>query len=364
MFAPTRAALAATLVALFALSAPAHAAESDSQPSVATLRAQADAMASRYFDALSRYQSLGLDIATNRAQTGALEARARKARHDARDRAVMIYRTSPSRVASIVGSADALSAARRVRFIDRLNARDQAVFARLRVATHDLKNHRRELQRDRRQQEQALGDLRDQSAAIDAKLALAQQQEQAATVAATAAAAASAAAAGTDAARPTDTPPTNAAQLAALPTFPAAPSTSGAPMTAAAPAPAPETLPSTTSAPVTETAAPAPPPPPPAEPSAPPYQATPGVHPHHDDPFLSCVRQRESGGNYAIVSSDGLYYGAYQFLQTSWNSTANHAGRSELVGVPPNQASVYDQDDMAWDLYQWQGMGPWGGHCP
>jgi hypothetical protein len=88
------------------------------------------------------------------------------------------------------------------------------------------------------------------------------------------------------------------------------------------------------------------------------------VHPHHDDPFLSCVRQRESGGNYAIVSSDGLYYGAYQFLQTSWNATANHAGRPELVGVPPNQASVYDQDDMAWDLYQWQGTGPWGGHCP
>ena len=318
-------------------------------------------MATRYFDALTRYQSLGLEIAANREQTGAFVARARQARHDARERAVMIYRTSPSRVASIVGSADALSAARRVRFIDRLNARDQAIFARLRAATQDLKNHRRELQRDRRQQEQALGDLREQSAAIDAKLALAQQQEQAAAAAAVAA---SVAAAATDAARQTGAAPTDATQLAAASTFPAAPATSAAPMTAAAAAPAPETVPSTTSAPVTETAPPAPPPPPPAQPSAPAYQATPGVHPHHDDPFLSCVRQRESGGNYAIVSSDGLYYGAYQFLQTSWNSTANHAGRPELVGVPPNQASVYDQDDMAWDLYQWQGMGPWGGHCP
>jgi len=362
LFAPTRAALAATLVALFALGAPApaHAADSDAQPSIATLRAQADAMAARYFDALTRYQSLGLEIAANREQTGAFVARARQARHDARDRAVMIYRTSPSRVASIVGSADALSAARRVRFIDRLNARDQAIFARLRAATQDLKNHRRELQHDRRQQEQALGDLREQSAAIDAKLALAQQQEQAAAAAAVAASAAAAA----NAARQAAASPTDATELAAASTSLAAPPTSAAPMTAAAALPAPETVPSTTSAPVTETAAPAPPPPPPAQPSAPPYQATPGVHPHHDDPFLSCVRQRESGGNYGIVSSDGLYYGAYQFLQTSWNSTANHAGRSELVGVPPNQASVYDQDDMAWDLYQWQGTGPWGGHCP
>jgi peptidoglycan endopeptidase LytE len=78
---------------------------------------------------------------------------------------------------------------------------------------------------------------------------------------------------------------------------------------------------------------------------------------------LACTRQIESGGNYSIVSSDGLYYGAYQFLKTTWNSTANHAGRPELVGVPPNQASVYDQDDMAWVLYQWQGSAPWGGRC-
>jgi peptidoglycan hydrolase CwlO-like protein len=364
LFAPTRAALAATLVALFALGAyaPAHAAQSDAQPSVATLRAQADAMASRYFDALSRYQSLGLEIEANREQTGALVARAKQARRDARERAVMVYRTSPSRVASIVASADALSAARRVRFIDRLNARDQAIFTRLRTATQDLKNHRRELKRDQRQQAQALGDLRDQSAAIDAKLASAQQQEQAE---AAAAAAATAAAAMADAARQTDAASTDATQLAAASVGTAAPSTStsAAPPTAAA-APVPETVTSTTSAPVAQTAAPAPPPPPPAEPASPPYQATPGVHPHHDDPFLSCVRQRESGGNYQIVSSDGLYYGAYQFLQTSWNSTANHAGRPELIGVPPNQASVYDQDDMAWDLYQWQGMGPWGGHCP
>jgi hypothetical protein len=55
--------------------------------------------------------------------------------------------------------------------------------------------------------------------------------------------------------------------------------------------------------------------------------------------------------------------GAYQFLQYTWNSTANGAGRPELIGVPPHTASEYDQDDMAWALYQRAGNGPWGGRC-
>ena len=78
---------------------------------------------------------------------------------------------------------------------------------------------------------------------------------------------------------------------------------------------------------------------------------------------MVCTRARESGGNYGVVSSSGLYYGAYQFMTTTWNATASRAGRPELIGVRPNQASAYDQDDMAWTLYQWQGKGPWGGRC-
>jgi hypothetical protein len=93
------------------------------------------------------------------------------------------------------------------------------------------------------------------------------------------------------------------------------------------------------------------------------YTATGGTHPHHDDPFLTCVRARESSGNYGAVNRAGPYLGAYQFLQSTWNAAANHARRPELVGVPPNTASAYDQDDMAWTLYQWQGAGPWGGAC-
>ena len=100
----------------------------------------------------------------------------------------------------------------------------------------------------------------------------------------------------------------------------------------------------------------------PTTPSPPPnYTPTPGTHPHHDDPFLTCVRARESGGNYGAVNPAGPYLGAYQFYPSTWNAAANHAGRSELVGVPANLASAYDQDDVAWALYQWQGKGPWGG---
>jgi len=86
------------------------------------------------------------------------------------------------------------------------------------------------------------------------------------------------------------------------------------------------------------------------------------VHPRHDEPFLACTRARESGGNYAAVNAAG-YYGAYQFAPLTWNTTASHAGRLDLVGVLPSNASAYDQDDLAWVLYQWQGSAPWGSRC-
>ena len=88
-----------------------------------------------------------------------------------------------------------------------------------------------------------------------------------------------------------------------------------------------------------------------------------GEHPQHNDPWMVCTRGIESGGNYRAYNASGPYYGAYQFTQSTWNSTANHAGRGELVGMDPRDASEYDQDDMAWTLYQWKGKGPWGGRC-
>ena len=65
--------------------------------------------------------------------------------------------------------------------------------------------------------------------------------------------------------------------------------------------------------------------------------ATGGTHPRHDEPFLVCTRARESSGQYGAVNRAG-YYGAYQFSPTTWNTTASHAGRLDLVGVLPSQA--------------------------
>ena len=92
------------------------------------------------------------------------------------------------------------------------------------------------------------------------------------------------------------------------------------------------------------------------------FPPTPGsLSGHHNDPFLTCVRQHESGGNYQAVSPGGQYRGAYQFLQSTWDATANHIGAGNLVGLDPSEASATVQDDMAWALYQWQGPGPWAG---
>ncbi len=54
--------------------------------------------------------------------------------------------------------------------------------------------------------------------------------------------------------------------------------------------------------------------------------------------FLSCVRNRESGGNYGVYNTGGSgAAGAYQFLPGTWNSTAASAGRGDLVGVDPRR---------------------------
>jgi hypothetical protein len=85
----------------------------------------------------------------------------------------------------------------------------------------------------------------------------------------------------------------------------------------------------------------------------------PGTSPHHNDPFLVCIRRFESGGNYTAHSPDGVFHGAYQFHQATWNDTARHIGRPDLVGLDPHLASPAVQDDMAWALYQWRGKGQW-----
>ena len=80
------------------------------------------------------------------------------------------------------------------------------------------------------------------------------------------------------------------------------------------------------------------------------------------NPFLQCVIQRESGGNYSINTGNG-YYGAFQFSQSTWNIAVQAAGLSYLVGVPPSSASKAEQDTAAVALYALDGSRPSTGDC-
>jgi hypothetical protein len=314
------AALAPTLAVTLPL-APARAqtpsgpaaAASAADAADADLRSQADALAGRYFEALGHVADIEQKADEIEAKLPALRAETDRLRNLTRERAVTAYKRAGRDLGVVVGAKDPMAAARRAGWLDRLNQRDGVTLANLQDATAKLDAQRAALHAARDDAEHALADAKARGDQINALLADAEQQRQAA--------------------------------LAAELTPPAA--TEPDASNGAGPAATP-----TTTAPTTT--------PPPAPPS---YVPTGGVHPAHNEPFLVCTRTRESSGNYAAYNPAGPYLGAYQFLQATWNSAANHAGRTELINVPPNVASQYDQDDMAWTLYQWQGSRPWGNLC-
>ncbi|HZP31247.1 MAG TPA: transglycosylase family protein [Acidimicrobiia bacterium] len=306
------------------LGAPPAAAQSkpspdplaDADQTVARLRRQADAAGAQYFAELGRFATLDRQVADLEAQIPQLQQRARKLRAEVRRRAVAAYEQANGQLAALIDSADSLDLARRAKLLDRLNARDDDAVTELNASVADLSAQRDRLRGARQAEAAALEQVRRQGDAINATLTAAVERQRALHAAAAAAAA--------TATTTTVAPPTTS-RPARSNTPPAAPS-------------APPSAPAT-------------------------YTPTPGVHPHHDDPFLVCTRARESGGRYDAYNPAGPYLGAYQFLQATWNGAANHAGRLDLVGVPANAASQYDQDDVAWALYQWQGNAPWGGSC-
>lgn len=319
---PSRVVAAAlvTLGLLLGLTAPAAAqTAAPASPTAAELRAQADRIGSQYFATLASFAQADAAVRDNETEVADLRGKAAVAKAAARERALLAYKSSGSGLSAVIAGDTTAEAARRVKLVDTVNARDRSAYKSFRATARALKAKQQALRDARKAQEQALADLKAQGTALDAKLAEAQQREQAAAAA-----------------------QAQAQQAQAQPQA----------RTAAAAAS------TTTTAPPTPTTIPAAPTPPSH------YSGTPGTSPHHDDPFLSCVRARESGGNYAVVNPAGPYLGAYQFLQSTWNGAASHAGRSDLVGVPANTASPFDQDEVAWALYQWQGTGPWGGHCP
>jgi hypothetical protein len=138
-----------------------------------------------------------------------------------------------------------------------------------------------------------------------------------------------------------------------------APATTAAPTTTAKPATTTTTAKAVVKAqPAPTTAAPAPP-----TTAAPVVTSPPLSGTAADLAFLACVRKRESGGNYQIVSANGMYYGAYQFLRSTWDSAAKIAGRPDLVGLAPNTVAPADQDAVALAYYHAVGSSPWGGPC-
>ena len=63
------------------------------------------------------------------------------------------------------------------------------------------------------------------------------------------------------------------------------------------------------------------------------------------------------------VSPGGAYRGGFQFGQPTWNEAAQLAGMPQLIGVPPNEATPAEQDDLAIALYQADGEQPWDDSC-
>lgn len=76
------------------------------------------------------------------------------------------------------------------------------------------------------------------------------------------------------------------------------------------------------------------------------------------DAALAALRACEAHGNYAAVSAGGLYRGAYQFSQSTWNSVASRWA-PRLVGVDPATATPAEQDAMARALFAERGWAPW-----
>jgi hypothetical protein len=320
----------ALLLAAPVAAAPGGDPVAEADRAVAEAQGAADAAADSYFEQLARFESLGVEIAATEERLVELDARADELRATVQERAAHAYRRSGDTDVELGfrDEEDAMSSARRTVLLDGLNEQDNDAAAALADVTESLEAKREQLSADRGQQEQVLADLKAEQVALDAMLAEAQARRNEAVAQQQAAAAAAAAAA---TARP---PAAGQPGVAARP--------------GAAPQPQPQPSPS----------------PSPSQPAPPPYYApAPGQHPQHNHPFLVCTRAIESGGNYQAYNASGPYYGAYQFLRSTWNSTANHAGRYELIGVVPSQASPYDQDDMAWVLYNWQGKRPWGGRC-
>lgn len=76
------------------------------------------------------------------------------------------------------------------------------------------------------------------------------------------------------------------------------------------------------------------------------------------DDQLFWLRNCESHGRYEAVSANGVYRGAYQFLQSTWDGVADRH-YPWLVGRDPATVEPWWQDAMARALWSERGRSPW-----
>lgn len=302
----------ALLAVMLILSAPTAAvaasrpgdAASDADSQVASARHAASAQADRYMAALSEFERVKTQAAGVETAIHDGEQRAASLRRIVSKRAARAYMSAGSSLPSLLSVDDLSDLMRSDKLLATANLNDADALSLLNAQQQDLRTQREDLRGLEAKQGSALEALQRASKKADAALASATRNQQGVRARLNAQAA------------------TNRATRASS-------RRASSPIAAVVPAP-----PSSggSSAPI-------------------------------GNSFLACVRQRESNGNYGVINPRGPWYGAYQFSASTWNVTAQHAGRMDLVGVIPSNASPSDQDAMANHLYQWQGSGPWGGSC-
>jgi hypothetical protein len=315
----TRAWTAVVLVVAFSapalgLSASASFASSGSGQS---LQASINQLANQWFQAQADLEQINADIATHEQELQQLGKTGRVLKVQATERAVDLYVTKPNQLGTVLAGSNALDTARRADLIQRANDKSDQTFDALSAVLAQLKSERDALYKQRDDRQNTLNQISVYRATLDHAL---ERLRRAAVQTAAREAAREAA----QQSRIAASAPHSNARLAT------------------------ETTPVTAPAPLLV---------------VPPPVVNSGTFSMHNDPFLVCTRAHESRGDYSVVDAAGFYFGAYQFSRDTWDVTALHAGRPDLVGVLPNQASPYDQDQLAWTLYQWQGNAPWGGRC-
>lgn len=73
---------------------------------------------------------------------------------------------------------------------------------------------------------------------------------------------------------------------------------------------------------------------------------------------FACIRAHESTDNYSENTGNG-FYGAYQFLPSTWDSVVVTAGLARYANGRPDLAPPRVQDEAALTLYHLQGWAPW-----